>query len=73
MCAEGHISRLINVFAGFDDAFKGTVSLNERIQEAMSEISLKSISLEEKLALAKDIFTKLGVTEQERAPWLEAL
>jgi len=73
MCAEGHISRLINVFGGFDDAFKGTVSLNERIQEAMSEISLKSITYEEKLVLAKDLFTKLGVTEQERAPWLEAL
>ena len=73
MCSEGHISRLINVFGGFDDAFKGAVSLNERIQEAMSEISLQSITYEEKLVLAKNLFTKLGVTDQERAPWLEAL
>jgi hypothetical protein len=73
MCAEGHICRLINVFSGFDDAFKPVKSLNERIQEALSHISLQNISHADKIELAKKEFDTLGVSEIDRAPWIEAL
>jgi hypothetical protein len=73
MCSEGHISRLINVFSGFDDAFKPEQTLEEKLQEAMSGISLKSISLAEKQILAKDLFQKLNVPQEMQSAWIDAL
>jgi len=73
MCAEGHISRLINVFCGFDDAFKPLRSLEERIQDEISSISLQDIPLDDKIELAKKMFDTLGVNEIDRKPWIEAL
>jgi hypothetical protein len=73
MCSEGHITRIANVFCGFDDSFKGDQSIGEKIQEAMSEISLQDISRAAKISLAKNLFVTLGITEEERAPWIDAL
>lgn len=73
MCSEGHITRIVNVFSGFDDSFKGNQSIGEKIQEAMSEISLQDITHEAKVALAKNLFITLGISEEERAPWIDAL
>jgi hypothetical protein len=73
MCSEGHISRIINVFSGFDESFKGTADIGEKIQEAMAELSRKEMPLEQKITLAKNLFNTLSIPTFDQAPWLEAL
>ena len=72
LCCEGHISRLCNVFVGFDDAFRPPVSLGEILQNKMSAISQEELTAEEKVARATAIFEELGVPAVERTAWLEA-
>lgn len=73
MCCEGHISRLANVFVGFDEAFKPPVSIGELLQTKMAVLSEMEVSVEEKLSLATAYMNEIGVVEEERVPWLEAL
>lgn len=73
MCCEGHISRLANVFVGFDETFKSPASPNEMLQTRLAEIAQLKLRPETKLAKAKDVMDELGIPEAERAPWLEAL
>ena len=73
MCCEGHISRLANVFVGFDEAFKSPASPNEMLQEQIAVIANLKLRPELKLAKAKTVMDELGIPEAERAPWLEAL
>ena len=71
MCCEGHLSRLVNVMAGFDDAFKPQVSLGEVLQNKMAAIAASGAA--DALEQAKAFMTELGVSPAEQAPWLEAL
>jgi len=71
MCCEGHISRLVNVMVGFDDAFKPPVSLGEVLQNKMAAIAASGAA--DALEQAKAFMTELGVSAAEQAPWLEAL
>ena len=73
MCCEGHISRLANVFVGFDSAFKSPASPNEMLQAQIAEIAQMKLRLETKLAKANAVMDELKVPVEERAPWLEAL
>lgn len=73
MCCEGHISRLANVFVGFDEAFKSPASPSEMLQAQIAEIANLKLRTETKLAKAKVVMDQLGIPESERAPWLEAL
>jgi len=73
MCAEGHIARLANVFAGFDDAFQPELSLTEKVGNAMSALSKSELSVKEKLEEGKTILTSLGLPQEEQVAWLEAL
>ena len=73
MCCEGHLARLVNVMAGFDDAFKPRVSTGEAIQSKIAEIAGMEVSTEEKVALARTFLTELAVPAAEQAPWLDAL
>ena len=68
MCAQGHIARLANVLVGFDDAFKGEVSL----QDLMAEISRREATVEEKRAAATAILEERRVAAEEREAWLDA-
>jgi hypothetical protein len=73
MCCEGHIGRLANVFVGFDENFKSPASPNEMLQAQLAAIAQLKLRTEVKLAKAKTVMDELGIPEDERAPWLEAL
>jgi hypothetical protein len=73
MCCEGHISRLANVFVGFDEAFKSPMSPNEMLQAQIAEIAGMKLRLETKLAKANALMDELKIPAEERLPWLEAL
>ena len=72
MCCEGHISRLVNVLVGFDDAFKAPVSVGEILQQKMAAIVGKEIETEVKQSEARSVFAELGIPVAEQAAWLEA-
>ena len=72
MCCEGHISRLCNVFVGFDDAFRPPVSLGELLQSKMSVIAGLDIPDEDKRRQATAFFDEHGIPAEERTAWLEA-
>lgn len=72
MCCEGHISRLCNVFVGFDEAFRPPVSLGELLQSKMAAIAGLDASEEEKRRQATEFFNEHGVPAEERTAWLEA-
>ena len=72
MCAQGHISRLANVFVGFDAAFKAPASEKELLQEKMADISRQEIAEEEKRTAAAIVLNEFKVPEPDRVAWLEA-
>jgi hypothetical protein len=73
MCCDGHITRLINVFAGFDDAFAPEKSVAEKVQELFAALSAKECGLLEKVAEGVQGLRKLKVPEDEWEPWIDAL
>jgi hypothetical protein len=73
MCAEGHMSRLVNVFIGFDDAFETEISPKERLANAMSVLAESSLTTEQKLAEGRRILKDLAIPVDEHRAWLEAL
>ena len=72
MCCEGHISRLCNVFVGFDEEFKPPVSLGELLQNKMAAIAMSGVSEVEKLNQATAFFDEVGLPAADRIAWLEA-
>ena len=68
MCCDGHITRLINVFAGFDDAFAPEKSIGEKTQELFAALAAKECSLLEKVAEGVRGLRKFGVPEEEWEP-----
>lgn len=73
MCTEGHLTRLCNVFVGFDDAFVSPVPVGELIQQRMVAIVNSEASTEEKLEQARLAFEELAVPAEDRTAWLEAI
>lgn len=73
MCCEGHISRLVNVMSGFDDAFKPRQSEGEILQAKMAELAGMDIPDADKLAQARAFMGTLAMDAAAQAPWLEAL
>ena len=73
MCCEGHISRLVNVMVGFDDAFKPKPSAGEILQSKIAEIAGMKISEIDKQVRARTFMTGVGMSAEEMTPWLEAL
>lgn len=72
MCCEGHITRLCNVFVGFDDAFKPPIPFGEILQNKMSAIASSEESEEEKKRQANAFFDEYAVPQVERVAWLDA-
>ena len=72
LCCDGHITRLINVFVGFDTIFETPISKNELIQNRMSAIAARADSVDAKILAANAEFDQLGVPTDERLVWLEA-
>ena len=73
MCCEGHITRLVNVFCGFDESFKQEKSLGEQLQEFFAELAARDCDVLEKTEAAVTELTKLKVPFEEWAPWVDAL
>ena len=73
MCCDGHITRLINVLAGFDDAFVPELTTAEKVQNLFAALSAKESSLLEKVAEGVQSLRKWGVPEDEWEPWIDAL
>ena len=68
MCAQGHISRLVNVFVGFDDRF----IQEESLQDKMAKIALLDISEQDKKEQALQILEEMKVPVEQHQVWLEA-
>jgi hypothetical protein len=74
MCCDGHLSRLINVLVGFDDAFAPPVSQGELIQNRIAAIAAHGeASAEERIRLANAFFDEIAYPVPDRAAWLEVL
>jgi hypothetical protein len=73
MCTEGHLTRICNVFVGFDAAFVSPVPKGELIQQRMVAIVHSEGSTESKLEQAKLAFEELAVPVEDRTAWLEAI
>lgn len=69
MCCEGHLVRLCNVFAGFLDE----CVMKPPIGDIVAEISRKDMSMEEKVLEAWKQMDELGIAEDERTAWIDAL
>ena len=72
MCCEGHISRLCNVFVGFDGAFTSPVSVGEQLQIAIAAIAAKDVRVEQKVVEAWAVFEDLGIPREQRLEWINA-
>ena len=72
MCCEGHLSRLCNVFVGFDEAFRTPISLGELLQTKMAAIAMSDLSVDEKQRQAIAFFNEIDLPEAERGAWLDA-
>jgi hypothetical protein len=73
MCCDGHITRLVNVLVGFDEAFAPELTLAEKVQNLFASLAAKSCSLLEKVAEGVQNLRKFGVPENEWEPWIDAL
>jgi hypothetical protein len=73
MCCDGHITRLVNVLAGFDEAFVPELSTAEKVQNLFAALSAKECSLLEKVAEGVRGLRAFGVPEDEWEPWIDAL
>ena len=72
MCCDGHITRMVNVFAGIDPAFVPVVSVGEQLQNRMAAIAAGDDTTAEKIRLATEVMNELHVPEIERNAWIEA-
>lgn len=72
MCCDGHITRLCNVFVGFDEVFAPPVPFGEILQNKMAAIALQDIEEEEKKRLANAFFDEYAIPVAERVAWLES-
>lgn len=72
MCCQGHISRVVNVFVGFDDRFAPPVALGEQIQNKMSAIVNQGFEPDVARRMAAQALKDLGVPEDQQVAWLEA-
>lgn len=72
-CCEGHLTRLVNVMVGFDDAFQPPVSWKDVIGDKLALISRTDAPLPDKVTAATQMMNELQVPEEERRVWIEAL
>ena len=72
LCCAGHINRLINVMVGFDNAFKQDVPKNFVLQNRFAQIAEVEDEVE-KFRQATEVIAELGLTQDEAAPWLDAI
>jgi len=72
VCTQGHLARLSNVMAGFDDAFVPPVPVGEILQQKMAAISGMDVPYERQIELAEEVLAELKIPATEHANWLAA-
>jgi hypothetical protein len=72
VCTQGHLARLSNVMAGFDDAFVPAVPVGEILQQKMSAISEMDVPYEKQIELAEEVLAELKIPAAEHGNWLAA-
>jgi hypothetical protein len=72
VCTQGHLARLSNVMAGFDDAFVPAVPVGEILQQKMAAISEMDVPYEKQIELAEEVLAELKIPAAEHANWLAA-
>ena len=72
-CCEGHLTRLVNVMVGFDDAFQTPQTRSEILGEKFARIQEMTGSLEEKREAATRVLDELSVPIEERTQWITAI
>jgi hypothetical protein len=73
MCCQGHLSRLVNIFSGFDSEFTSPASAKDMLQEKMARIAGTDSSVEEKIASAQETLSELQIPREEWDAWIGAL
>lgn len=75
MCFQGHMSRLCNVFAGFDSSLPLLASRADQLQAAFQELASDSkLSVINKIVCAYALFDKFSIVEAEvKEAWLGAI
>jgi len=76
MCFQGHMSRLCNVFSGFDPDLPLVASRGEQIQAAFQDLSTRTrnVFFFQKKEEAFKIFEKFSIEDEEtKKAWLEVL
>ena len=73
MCCDGHITRMVNVFAGIDESCAPEVSVGEQLQTRIAAIAAGDDTTEDKIRRATEVMNELHVPEIERTAWIEAL
>jgi len=73
LCCQGHLSRLINIFSGFDSEFSTPVSNNELLQIKMAHIAGTESPAENKVREAEDALRELNIPKEQWANWIDAL
>jgi hypothetical protein len=72
-CCQGHISRLANVFVGFSQDVVVERPVGDVLQERISDIARKDISIPNKVYEVWTVCEDLRVPMDERNAWIEAL
>ena len=72
-CCQGHISRLANVFVGFSQDVVVERPVGDVIQERISDIARKDMSIPNKVYEVWRVCEDLHVPMDERNAWIEAL
>jgi hypothetical protein len=70
MCAQGNLSRLINILSGFMDGLKQ--EYKESLQDKMAKIS-KIENKDSRIKKAKETLKKDKIPEDQWYSWLEAM
>jgi hypothetical protein len=73
LCCQGHLSRIINIFSGFESEFTSPVSSKELLQTKMAAISAMDSSHEDKVRHASDTLGELDIPKEEWGVWIDAL
>lgn len=73
LCADGHVSRLVNVLSGYDDNFTNVMSPMEYFQHNMSLISNSNAPMNFKKENAIKLMDEINMIQEDRNIWLNAL
>jgi len=71
-CADGHVSRLVNVLSGYDDNFTNLMSPMEYFQHNMSLISNSKAPINFKKENAIKLMDEINMIQEDRNVWLNA-